>query len=111
MAKRKREMSGRCRATSSPVARPPSSHVSHGAAGFDARRDIAGIVLNRWGHAFCAPQPGFFLGGEGRKSPPEILREPHGRIVFAHSELQGTMNMAYAMLEAHRGAAQALAML
>lgn len=82
-----------------------------GGAGFDAKRDIAGIVLNRWGHAFCAPQPGFFLGRDGRMPPHEVLRRPHGRIVFAHSELQGLMNMAYGMLEAHRGAGQALAML
>lgn len=82
-----------------------------GAAGFDARRDIAGIILNRWGHAFCAPQPGFFLGRDGRPPPPAVLRQPHGRIVFAHSELQGLMNMAYGMMEAHRGATQAMAML
>ena len=81
------------------------------AAGFDARRDIAGIILNRWGHAYCAPQPGFFLGRDGRAPPHEVLRRPHGRIVFAHSELQGLMSMAYAMKEAHRGAGQALAML
>ena len=80
-------------------------------AGFDAQRDIAGIVLNRWGHAFCAPQPGFFLGRDGQAPPSEVLRKPHGRIVFAHSELQGAMSMAYGMLEAHRGALQAMAML
>ena len=79
--------------------------------GFDARRDIAGIILNRWGHAYCAPQPGFFLGRDGSAPPNEVLRRPHGRIVFAHSELQGLMSMAYAMKEAHRGAGQALAML
>jgi len=31
------------------------------ASGFDAKRDIAGMVLNRFGHAFINPQPGFFL--------------------------------------------------
>jgi spermidine dehydrogenase len=82
-----------------------------GAAGFDARRDIAGIILNRWGHAFIAPQPGFFLGRNGQSPPHEVLRQPHGRIVFAHSELQGLMSMAAAMMEAHRGARQAMAML
>lgn len=82
-----------------------------GVAGFDARRDIAGIVLNRWGHAFCAPQPGFFFGRDGQAPPSEVLRQPHGRIVFAHSEFQGLMSMAYAMMEAHRGARQAMAML
>lgn len=82
-----------------------------GLAGFDARRDIAGLVLNRWGHAFCAPQPGFFLGRNGQKPPPDVVREPHGRIVFAHSELNGLMSMAHAMMEAHRGTGQAMAML
>lgn len=82
-----------------------------GSAGFDARRDIAGVILNRWGHAFCAPQPGFFLGRDGLAPPPEVLRRPHGRIVFAHSELQGTMSMAYGMLEAHRAFDQARSIL
>jgi spermidine dehydrogenase len=82
-----------------------------GAAGFDAQRDIAGIVLNRWGHAYCAPQPGFYLGRNGQLPPHEVLRQPHGRIVFAHSELQGTMNMAYSMLEANRAARQSFTML
>ena len=82
-----------------------------GAAGFDARRDIAGIVLNRWGHAYFAPGTGFFFGSEGSAPPPEVIRRPHGRIVFAHSELQGNMNMAHAMLEGTRGARQAMEMI
>ena len=36
-------------------------------SGFDADRDIAGIILNRWGHAYLSPAPGFFFG-EGRKT-------------------------------------------
>jgi spermidine dehydrogenase len=79
-----------------------------GAAGFDARRDIAGIVLNRWGHAYFAPPVGFFFGRNGELPPHEIVRRPHGRVVFAHSELQGNMNMAHAMLEGKRGTLQAL---
>lgn len=79
-----------------------------GAAGFDARRDIAGIVLNRWGHAYFAPPIGFFFGTNGQPAPHDVIRRPHGRIVFAHSELQGNMNMAHAMLEGKRGALQAL---
>jgi spermidine dehydrogenase len=39
------------------------------ATGFDAKRDIAGIVLNRWGHAYCSPQPGFFFGLDGKPLP------------------------------------------
>ena len=29
---------------------------------FDAEEDIAGIILNRWGHAYISPQPGFHFG-------------------------------------------------
>ena len=82
-----------------------------GASGFDANRDIAGVVLNRWGHAYFAPPMGFFFGSAGKTAPHEVLRKPHGRIVFAHSELQGNMNMAHAMMEGRRGARQALALL
>lgn len=82
-----------------------------GPAGFDAKRDIAGIVLNRWGHAFVAPGPGWYLGKDGQIPPHEVVRRGHGRIFFAHSELQGTMAMAMAMLEARRAAGQALAVI
>jgi spermidine dehydrogenase len=79
--------------------------------GFDAKRDIAGIILNRWGHSYFAPGVGFFFGLPGHPAPPAVLRKPHGRIIFAHSELQGNMNMAHAMLEGRRGALQAIEML
>ena len=82
-----------------------------GTAGFDAKRDIAGIVINRWGHAYFAPPVGFFFGGPGKPAPHEVLRTPHGRIIFAHSELQGNMNMAHAMLEGRRGTRQAIELL
>ena len=59
------------------------------AAGFDAARDIAGIVLNRWGHAYLAPEPGFRFGLDGRPAPPDVIREPFGRIAIGHSELRG----------------------
>jgi spermidine dehydrogenase len=79
-----------------------------GGSGFDARRDIAGIILNRWGHAYFAPPVGYFFGRDGAPAPHDVIRKPHGRIVFAHSELQGNMNMAHGMLEGKRGALQAL---
>jgi spermidine dehydrogenase len=50
--------------------------------GFNARRDVAGIVLNRWGHAFLTPPPGFYFGKDGKPSPQKILSESFGRIVF-----------------------------
>jgi spermidine dehydrogenase len=51
-----------------------------------SRRDLAGIILNRWGHAYLSAQPGFFFGKDGKPAPGEILRNhPHGRIAFANS--------------------------
>ena len=38
------------------------------ASGFDAATDIAGIVLNRWGHAYVMAEPGFFFARNGK--PP-----------------------------------------
>ena len=34
--------------------------------GFDADRDIAGIISNRWGHAYVVDPPGFFFGKDGK---------------------------------------------
>jgi spermidine dehydrogenase len=79
-----------------------------GHAGFDARRDIAGIILNRWGHAYLSPQPGFFFGRDGRPAPGEILRaQPVGRIAFGNSDLTGIMDHRASILEAERAARQA----
>ena len=59
------------------------------AGGFDPARDIAGIVLNRWGHAYVNPGIGFRFGIDGDTAPPDVIREPIGRIAFGHSELRG----------------------
>jgi spermidine dehydrogenase len=78
-------------------------------AGFDARRDIAGIILNRWGHAYLSPQPGFFFGTGGQPAAREILRcAPFGRIVFANTDLAGAMDHRYSILEAKRAVGQLL---
>jgi spermidine dehydrogenase len=76
-------------------------------SGFDARRDIAGIVLNRWGHAFVNPQPGFFFGKDGKPAPRDVLRnKPFGRIAFANTDLSGVMDHLNAIAEAHRAVYQ-----
>ena len=78
-------------------------------AGFDAECDIAGIVLNRWGHAYLNPQPGFFFGKDGKPAPRDVLRaEPFGRIAFANTDLAGAMDHRYSILEAHRAVGQLL---
>jgi spermidine dehydrogenase len=78
-------------------------------AGFNAERDIAGIVLNRWGHAYLNPQPGFFFGKDGKPAPRDVLRSaPFGRVAFANTDLAGAMDHRYSILEAHRAVGQLL---
>jgi spermidine dehydrogenase len=79
-----------------------------GDAGFDAKRDIAGIVLNRWGHAYLAPQPGFYFGAPASPAPLEVIRERYGRIEFGHSELSGRQSWGRAAQESRRALRQVL---
>jgi len=74
--------------------------------GFDPARDVAGVVLNRWGHAYVNPAPGFYCGRDGQPAPSDVLRQPLGRIVFAHSELTGNQNWFSAAAEGRRAAEQ-----
>jgi spermidine dehydrogenase len=77
--------------------------------GFDSQRDIAGIILNRWGHAYLNPQPGFFFGSNGKPAPSEVLRAgPFGRIAFANTDLAGIMDHRNSILEASRAVEQLL---
>jgi spermidine dehydrogenase len=77
-----------------------------GPAGFDPRRDIAGIILNRWGHAYVNPQPGFYFGADGKPAPRDVLRQRHGRIAFGHSEMEGHQNWPGAVRNGARAAQQ-----
>ncbi len=82
-----------------------------GKQGFDGRREIAGIILNRWGHAYLTPQPGFFFGKNGQPAPAELMRRhPFGRIAFANSDLAGIMDHRASIMEAHRAVQQVVAM-
>ncbi|HEY1953200.1 MAG TPA: NAD(P)-binding protein [Gemmatimonadaceae bacterium] len=75
--------------------------------GFDPRRDIAGIILNRWGHAYVNPQPGFFFGINGKPAPRDVLRnQPHGRIAFANTDLAGASDHRNSIREADRAVKQ-----
>jgi len=76
-------------------------------AGFDARADVAGIILNRWGHAYLSPQPGFFFGKDGEPAPGEVLRRnPVGRVAFANSDVAGIMDHRASIMEARRAVDQ-----
>ena len=78
------------------------------AYGFDAEKDIAGIVLNRWGHAYISPQPGFHFGRDGNPAPREVVKRGFGRIRFGHSELTGYMSNTRAMNDGARAARDAI---
>jgi len=80
-------------------------------AGFDPARDIAGIVINRWGHAYCNAGPGFYTSKDGKPTPADVLRQPVGRLAFAHSELNGNQHWAVAAAEGRRAASQVLELL
>jgi spermidine dehydrogenase len=78
-------------------------------SGFDPRHDIAGIILNRWGHAYLSPAPGFFFGQNGKPAPGEVLRgAPFGRIAFANTDLSGVADHRSSILEANRAVGQLL---
>jgi spermidine dehydrogenase len=78
-------------------------------SGFDASRDIAGIILNRWGHAYASPAPGFYFGKDGKPAPGEVLRAaPFGRIAFANVDLSGMPDHKSSIIEANRAVGQLL---
>ena len=78
-------------------------------SGFDASRDIAGIILNRWGHAYASPAPGFYFGKDGKPAPGDLLRAaPFGRIAFANVDLSGMPDHKSSIIEADRAVAQLL---
>ncbi len=72
-----------------------------GSSGFNPQRDVAGIVLNRWGHAYSVPYPGFY-GGKGGIAPRDVIRKGYGRIAFGHSELDGLQHYGPAADEGRR---------
>ncbi|MEQ8264589.1 NAD(P)-binding protein [Pseudohaliea sp.] len=74
--------------------------------GFREERDMAGLILNRWGHAYTVPRPGFYFGKDGNLPPHEVIRQRHGRITFAHSELRGNQHWGPAAAEGARGVDQ-----
>ena len=79
-----------------------------GDAGFDWRKDVAGVVLNRWGHARVLQPPGFYYGREGKKPAREIVQQGFGKIAIAHAELNGHQNATGALAQGKRAAEQLL---
>jgi spermidine dehydrogenase len=75
-------------------------------SGFDAERDVAGIILNRWLYAYVNPQPGFYHGRDGKPAPPDVIRRSFGSIAFAHAELNGHQHWVAAVEEGRRAVRQ-----
>jgi len=76
--------------------------------GFDAGRDIAGIITNRWGHAYVVDPPGFYFGKDGKPAAKDVISRRFGRLSFGHSELSGGQRWAAAAAEGERAAHQIL---
>ncbi len=76
--------------------------------GFNADRDIAGIISNRWGHAYVVDPPGFFFGKNGKPAPKDVIRKRFNRMSFGHSELSGQQMWETAAEEGERAANQIL---
>lgn len=71
-------------------------------AGFDPKRDIAGIILNRWGHARLVQAPGWYYGVGGAPAPRDAVAKGFGRIAIGHSELNGHQSATGAMSQGRR---------
>ncbi len=80
-----------------------------GSHGFRPERDIAAIVLNRWGHARLIEPPGFHYGTGGNPSPLERVRSGYGRIAIGHSELNGAQHWGSALEYGSKAGEQAAA--
>lgn len=75
---------------------------------FKPERDVAGIILNRWGHAYVVPEPGFYFGRGGQPAARDVIRKRFGRIAFGHSELRGNQHWGPAAAEGERAMKQIL---
>ena len=72
--------------------------------------DIAGIVLNRLGHARVIQPPGFYYGVNGKPSPRQVVEAGYGKIAIAHSELNGHQNATGALAQGKRAAGRILSL-
>jgi spermidine dehydrogenase len=98
---------GRTRLYTTPYAeleRAVRSHLARlfSSAGFDPRKDVAGIITNRWGHARMVQPPGWYYGRDGRPPARLVMEQGYGRVAIAHSELNGHMNVTGAIAQGKR---------
>ena len=78
-----------------------------GPGGFDARRDIAAITVNRWPHGYAYTynslyDPVEWVYSETPTRPCVVGRQPFGLVSIANSDAAASPHTDAAMLEAHR---------
>jgi len=78
-----------------------------GPGGFDARRDIAAITVNRWPHGYAYTynsiyDPVEWVYSESPGRPCVIGRQPFGLVSIANSDAAASPHTDAAMLEGHR---------
>lgn len=77
-------------------------------AGFNPVRDIVAITINRWGHAYVVPEPGYHFARNGVPCPPDVVRQNVGPIAFGAAELRGLQNFRGGVYEAKRALEQVM---
>ncbi|KQN97358.1 MULTISPECIES: NAD(P)-binding protein [Stenotrophomonas] len=75
-----------------------------GPHGFDARRDIAGITVNRWGHGYSYMYSSVFddFLERGEQPPHERARMPYGNIAIANCDAAARDTTPDSIDQAHR---------
>jgi spermidine dehydrogenase len=84
-----------------------------GPGGFDARRDIAAITVNRWPHGYAYTynsiyDPVEWVYSETPSRPCVIGRQPFGLVSIANSDAAASPHTDAAMLEGHRAAQEVI---
>jgi spermidine dehydrogenase len=84
-----------------------------GAGGFDPKRDIAGISVNRWPHGYAYTynslyDPMEWVFTETDERPCVVARQPFGLISIANSDAAASPHTDAAFLEAHRAVAEVI---
>ena len=78
-----------------------------GPAGFDVRKDVLAITVNRWPHGYAYEYMQLwdedFADGQ---APHQVASQPHGRIVFANSDAGASAYTHAAIDEAHRAVSE-----
>ena len=75
-----------------------------GPGGFDARRDIAGIIINRWSHAYASGSNELYDPDYSHRmdAPWVVGRQQFGRITISNSDAAGVSLTNAAWQQSHR---------